>query len=287
MKLVNMNDMLQKAYKGKYAVPHINTNNLESTKAILEIAQEENSPIIIGASMGAIKYMGGVNTVLSMVKGLMEDLKTSVPVALHLDHGSFQYAVDCIKVGFSSVMYDGSHEKFDVNLENIKKVLELAKPKNISVEAEVGTIGGEEDGIIGSGEVADPKEFKQVAELGVTVLAAGINNVHGKYPDDWSGLRFDILKDLQNVYKIPMVLHGGSGIPRDQVQKAISLGISKINVNTELQLSFCDATRKYFDAGSDKIGKGYDPRKIMAGGVIAMKDTIREKIREFGSNNKA
>lgn len=237
--------------------------------------------------MGAIKYMGGVDAVYGMVTGLIKGLNITVPVALHLDHGSYEYAIASINAGFSSVMYDGSHEKFEKNYENIQKVLKAARAKNVSVEAEVGTIGGEEDGIVGSGEVADPQEFKKVAELGVDALAAGINNIHGKYPKEWSGLRFDVLKNLQDTYSIPMVLHGGSGIPTDQIKKAISMGISKINVNTELQLSFCEATTKYFAEGKEKIGKGYDPRKIMADGVIAMKKTIADKMKEFGSVNKA
>ena len=287
MKLINIHDMVKKAYDGKYAVPHINTNNLEWTKAILETAQEQKSPVIIGASMGAIKYMGGVDAVVGMVNGLIKGLNITIPVALHLDHGSYEYAIAAINAGFSSVMYDGSHEKFEKNYENIKAVLKAAREKNVSVEAEVGTIGGEEDGIIGSGEVADPNEFKMVAKLGVDALAAGINNIHGKYPKEWKGLRFDVLKNLQDTYSIPMVLHGGSGIPLDQIKKAITMGISKINVNTELQLAFSKATSKYFSEGKEKIGKGYDPRKIMADGVIAIKQTIADKMKEFGSINKA
>lgn len=287
MKLVNIHDMVKKAHNNKYAVAHINTNNLEWTMAILETAQEQKSPVIIGASMGAINYMGGCDAVVGMVNGLMKSKNITVPVALHLDHGSLQYALDAITAGFSSVMYDGSHEKFEDNLKNIKIVLKAARAKGVSVEAEVGTIGGEEDGIVGSGDVADPKEFKTVAELGVDALAAGINNIHGQYPKGWDGLRFDILENLQNTFSIPMVLHGGSGIPADQIKKSISMGISKINVNTELQLAFSAATSKYFKEGKENVGKGYDPRKIFANGVNAMKETIKGKMIEFGSINKA
>ncbi len=287
MSLVTITEMLKKAHKEGYAVGHININNLEWTKAALLAAQEANSPIIIGVSEGAIKYMTGMNTVASMVKAMVEDLKITVPVALHLDHGSFEGAKKAIEVGFTSVMYDGSHLPFKENYENIKEILKLAHAKGISVEAEVGSIGGEEDGIIGSGEVASPDEAKAVAELGVDALAAGIGNIHGKYPENWTGLNFDALKKINEAANKPLVLHGGSGIPQDQVKKAISLGISKINVNTECQLAFAAATRKYIEEGKDNMGKGYDPRKLLAPGFDAVKSLVKELFEFFGSTNKA
>ena len=288
MSLVSAKEMLEKAHEGHYAVGQFNINNLEWTKAILQAAQETNSPVILGVSEGAGKYMCGYKTVADMVKAMIDYLGITVPVALHLDHGTFEGAKACIEAGFSSVMFDGSHYPFEENVEKSKEIIALAHSKGISVECEVGAIGGEEDGVIGGGEVADPKECAAVAELGVDFLAAGIGNIHGKYPANWKGLNFDVLAEIQASTKgLPLVLHGGSGIPTDMIKKAISLGVSKINVNTECQLVFADATRKYIEAGKDLEGKGFDPRKLLAPGTAAIKELVIEKIKEFGSDNKA
>ena len=286
--LVSVKDMVNKAMKGKYAVGQFNINNLEWTKAILLTAQENNSPVILGVSEGAGKYMGGYHAVVGMVNGLIQDLKITVPVALHLDHGSYEGAYACIEAGFSSVMFDGSHYPIAENIEKSKKLIADASAKGISVECEVGSIGGEEDGVIGAGEVADPAECKQIADLGVTMLAAGIGNIHGKYPANWAGLDFDALAKIkEQVGDMPLVLHGGTGIPDDMIAKAISLGVAKINVNTECQLVFAEATRKYIEAGKDLEGKGFDPRKLLAPGFEAIKAKVKEKMELFGSINRA
>lgn len=286
--LVSAKEMLNKAREGKYAVGQFNINNLEWTKAILLTAQECNSPVILGVSEGAGKYMCGYKTVVGMVKGMLEELNITVPVALHLDHGSFEGAKACINAGFSSIMFDGSHYAIE---ENIAKTTELVNACNVlglSLEAEVGSIGGEEDGVIGAGECADPDECKAIADLGVTMLAAGIGNIHGKYPENWAGLSFETLAAVkEKVGDMPLVLHGGTGIPEDMIKKAISLGVAKINVNTECQLSFADATRKYIEAGKDLEGKGFDPRKLLAPGAEAIKATVKEKMELFGSVGKA
>ena len=288
MSLVSAKEMLQKAKAGKYAVGQFNINNLEWTKAILLTAQECNSPVILGVSEGAGKYMCGYNTVVGMVKGMMETLGITVPVALHLDHGSYEGALKCIEAGFSSVMFDGSHYPIDENIEKTKEIIRIAGEKGISVEAEVGSIGGEEDGVVGGGEVADPDECKMIADLGVDMLAAGIGNIHGVYPENWQGLNFDVLAQIQEkTGTMPLVLHGGTGIPEEMVKKAISLGVSKVNVNTECQLSFAAATRKYIEEGKDKQGKGFDPRKLLAPGTEAIKATVKEKMELFGSVGKA
>ena len=286
--LVSVKDMVNKAMKGKYAVGQFNINNLEWTKAILLTAQENNSPVILGVSEGAGKYMGGYHAVVGMVNGLIQDLKITVPVALHLDHGSYEGAYACIEAGFSSVMFDGSHYPIDENIEKSKQIIKDANAKGISVECEVGSIGGEEDGVVGAGEVADPKECKLIADLGVDILAAGIGNIHGKYPANWAGLDFDALAKIkETVGDMPLVLHGGTGIPSDMIKKAISLGVSKINVNTECQLAFPEATRKYIEDGKDQQGKGFDPRKLLAPGFEAIKATVKEKMELFGSINQA
>ena len=286
--LVSAAKMLKDAKAGKYAVGHFNINNLEWTKAILLTAQELNSPVILGVSEGAGKYMCGFKTVAAMVDAMVNELGITVPVALHLDHGSYEGALKCIEAGFSSVMFDGSHYGIEENIEKTKEIIALAHSKGISVEAEVGAIGGEEDGVIGGGEVADPNECKMIADLGVDMLAAGIGNIHGKYPANWKGLRFDVLANIQELTgEMPLVLHGGTGIPADMIKEAISLGVSKINVNTECQLAFADATRKYIEAGKDLEGKGFDPRKLLAPGVEAIKATVKEKMELFGSGNKA
>ena len=286
--LVSAKEMLTKAKEGKYAVGQFNINNLEWTKAILQTAQENNSPVILGVSEGAGKYMGGWDAVVGMVNGLLKDMKITVPVALHIDHGTYEGAKAVIEAGFSSVMFDGSHYPIEENIEKTKEIIALANEKGISVEAEVGAIGGEEDGVVGGGEVADPDECKMIADLGVTMLAAGIGNIHGKYPDNWKGLNFEVLAKIQEKTPgMPLVLHGGTGIPADMIQKAISLGVSKINVNTECQLVFAEATRKYIEAGKDLEGKGFDPRKLLAPGTQAIKDTVKEKMELFGSINKA
>ena len=286
--LVSAAKMLKDAKAGKYAVGHFNINNLEWTKAILLTAQELNSPVILGVSEGAGKYMCGFKTVTAMVDAMVDELGITVPVALHLDHGSYEGALKCIEAGFSSVMFDGSHYGIEENIEKTKEIIALAHSKGISVEAEVGAIGGEEDGVIGGGEVADPNECKMIADLGVDMLAAGIGNIHGKYPANWKGLRFDVLANIQELTgETPLVLHGGTGIPADMIKEAISLGVSKINVNTECQLAFADATRKYIEAGKDLEGKGFDPRKLLAPGFEAIKATVKEKMELFGSVNKA
>ena len=286
--LVSAKEMLNKAKKGHYAVGQFNINNLEWTKAILLTAQEMNSPVILGVSEGAGKYMCGYKTIVGMVEGMIEGLGITVPVALHLDHGSYEHAYKCIEAGFSSVMFDGSHYPIDENIAKTKELVAVCNEKGISIEAEVGSIGGEEDGVVGGGEVADPAECKMIADLGVTMLAAGIGNIHGKYPANWAGLRFDALEAISNqTGDMPLVLHGGTGIPADMIKKAISLGVSKINVNTECQLSFAAATRTYIEEGKDLQGKGFDPRKLLAPGVEAIKATVREKIELFGSANKA
>ena len=286
--LVSAAKMLKDAKAGKYAVGHFNINNLEWTKAILLTAQELNSPVILGVSEGAGKYMCGFKTVTAMVDAMVDELGITVPVALHLDHGSYEGALKCIEAGFSSVMFDGSHYGIEENIEKTKEIIALAHSKGISVEAEVGAIGGEEDGVIGGGEVADPGECKMIADLGVDMLAAGIGNIHGKYPANWKGLRFDVLANIQELTgEMPLVLHGGTGIPADMIKEAISLGVSKINVNTECQLAFADATRKYIEAGKDLEGKGFDPRKLLAPGFEAIKATVKEKMELFGSVNKA
>ncbi len=286
--LVSAKEMLNKAKAGKYAVGQFNINNLEWTKAILLTAQENNSPVILGVSEGAGKYMCGYNTVVGMVNGMLETLNITVPVALHLDHGSYNGALACIEAGFSSIMFDGSHYPIEENIEKTKELIRIAGEKGISVEAEVGAIGGEEDGVIGGGEVADPAECKMIADLGVDMLAAGIGNIHGKYPANWKGLNFDVLAKIQELTgTMPLVLHGGTGIPADMIKTAISLGVSKINVNTECQLAFADATRKYIEAGKDLEGKGFDPRKLLAPGFEAIKATVKEKMELFGSIDKA
>ncbi|MBQ7115233.1 MAG: class II fructose-1,6-bisphosphate aldolase [Clostridia bacterium] len=288
MPLVNAKDMLTKAKAGQYAVGQFNINNLEWTKSILLTAQEMNSPVILGVSEGAGKYMCGFKTVADMVKAMIEDLNITVPVALHLDHGSYEGAKACIEAGFSSIMFDGSHYPIDENIAKTKELVETCEKLGLSLEAEVGSIGGEEDGVVGAGECADPDECKMVADLGVTMLAAGIGNIHGKYPENWAGLSFDTLAAIQEkTGTMPLVLHGGTGIPADMIKKAISLGVSKINVNTECQLAFQDATRKYIEAGKDLQGKGFDPRKLLAPGCEAIKETVREKIELFGSKDKA
>lgn len=286
--LVSAKEMLNKAKAGKYAVGQFNINNLEWAKSILLTAQELNSPVILGVSEGAGKYMCGYTTVVGMVKGMINELNITVPVAIHLDHGSYEHALKCIEAGFSSVMFDGSHYPIDENIEKTKELVKLAAEKGISVEAEVGAIGGEEDGVVGNGEVADVNECKMIAGLGVDMLAAGIGNIHGKYPENWAGLRFDVLEQIgAETAPMPLVLHGGTGIPADMIKKVISLGVSKINVNTECQLSFADATRKYIEAGKDLEGKGFDPRKLLAPGAEAIKATVKEKMELFGSVNKA
>ena len=286
--LVSAKEMLTKAKKEHYAVGQFNINNLEWTKAILQTAQELNSPVILGVSEGAGKYMCGYNTIVGMVNGMIKTLNITVPVALHLDHGSYEAALACIEAGFSSVMFDGSHYPIEENIEKTKELVRITTEKNISLEAEVGAIGGEEDGVIGAGECADPDECKMIADLGVTMLAAGIGNIHGKYPENWAGLSFDTLAEIQKkTGEMPLVLHGGTGIPADMIKKAISLGVSKINVNTECQLSFAAAVRKYVEEGKDLVGKGFDPRKLLAPGVEAIKATVKEKMELFGSVNKA
>ncbi len=288
MPLVNAKEMLTKAKAGHYAVGQFNINNLEWTKSILLTAQEMNSPVILGVSEGAGKYMCGYKTVVGMVEGMLEELNITVPVALHLDHGSYEGAKACIAAGFSSIMFDGSHYPIDENIEKTKELVAICEEKGLSIEAEVGSIGGEEDGVVGAGECADPNECKMIADLGVTMLAAGIGNIHGKYPENWAGLSFETLAAVQEkTGTMPLVLHGGTGIPADMIQKAISLGVSKINVNTECQLAFQEATRKYIEEGKDLVGKGFDPRKLLAPGCEAIKATVREKIELFGSANKA
>lgn len=286
--LVSAKEMLTKAKAGKYAVGQFNINNLEWTKSILLTAQELKSPVILGVSEGAGKYMCGYKTVVGMVNGMLEELKITVPVALHLDHGSYEGAKACIEAGFSSIMFDGSHYPIEENVAKTKELVAICNEKGMSIEAEVGSIGGEEDGVVGAGECADPNECKMIADLGVTMLAAGIGNIHGKYPANWPGLSFETLDAVQQkTGDMPLVLHGGTGIPADMIQKAISLGVSKINVNTECQLSFQEATRKYIMDGKDLEGKGFDPRKLLAPGAEAIKNTVKEKMELFGSIGKA
>ncbi|ACV28777.1 Fructose-bisphosphate aldolase [Anaerococcus prevotii] len=285
--LVNAKEMLDKAYANGYAIGHFNTNNLEWTKAILKASEEKQTAVIIAASEGAIKYMGGFRVVADLVKAMHDEMGITVPVAIHLDHGSYEGAKKAIEAGFTSVMFDGSHFPLDENLEKTKEIVELAHSKGISVEAEVGGIGGEEDGVTSAGELADVEECKKIAGLGIDFLAAGIGNIHGVYPADWQGLNFDRLKEISDAVNMPIVLHGGTGIPDDQIKKAISLGVSKINVNTECQLVFAEATRKYIEAGKDQEGKGFDPRKLLADGTQAVIDKVEEKIDMFGSENSA
>ena len=286
--LVSAKEMLTKAKEGKYAVGQFNINNLEWTKAILLTAEELKSPVILGVSEGAGKYMCGYSTVVGMVNGMLKNLGITVPGALHLDHGSYEGAKACIEAGFSSIMFDGSHYPIEENIAKTKELVEITGKLGLSLEAEVGAIGGEEDGVIGGGEVADPKECKMIADLGVTMLAAGIGNIHGKYPANWKGLSFDTLAAIQELTgTMPLVLHGGTGIPADMIKKAISLGVSKINVNTECQLAFAEATREYIEAGKDLEGKGFDPRKLLAPGTEAIKATVKEKMELFGSVGKA
>ena len=286
--VVSAKEMLNKAREGKYAVGQFNINNLEWTKAILLTAEELKSPVILGVSEGAGKYMTGFKTVAAMVAAMVEELNITVPVALHLDHGSYEGAKKCIEAGFSSIMFDGSHYPIAENVEKTTELVKICHEKGISLEAEVGSIGGEEDGVVGMGECADPNECKAVADLGIDMLAAGIGNIHGKYPENWPGLRFDVLESIkEKVGDMPLVLHGGTGIPADMIKKAISLGVAKINVNTECQLAFADATRKYIEAGKDLEGKGFDPRKLLAPGTEAIKATVKEKMELFGSVGKA
>ena len=286
--LVNATDMLNKAREGKYAVGHFNINNLEWAKSILLTAQEMNAPVILGVSEGAGKYMGGFKVVADMVKALTDSMEITVPVALHLDHGTYEGCYKCIKAGFSSIMFDGSHYPIAENVEKTKELVAITKALGMSLEAEVGAIGGEEDGVIGAGECADPDECKAIADLGVNMLAAGSGNIHGKYPANWKGLSFETLEAVKaKVGNMPLVLHGGTGIPEDMIKKAISLGVAKINVNTECQLAFAAATRKYIEEGKDLEGKGFDPRKLLAPGTEAIKQTVREKITLFGSAGKA
>jgi fructose-bisphosphate aldolase class II len=286
--LVSAKEMLDKAKAGHYAVGHFNINNLEWAKAVLLTAEECKSPVILGVSEGAGKYMTGYKTVAAMVKAMMGELNITVPVALHLDHGSYEGCLKCVEAGFSSIMFDGSHYPIDENVAKTKELVALAHKNGMSIEAEVGAIGGEEDGVVGMGECADPEECKKIADLGVDMLAAGIGNIHGKYPANWAGLSFETLDAIQQrTGDMPLVLHGGTGIPEDMIKKAISLGVAKINVNTECQLSFAAATRKYIEAGKDLEGKGFDPRKLLAPGAEAIKETVREKITLFGSANKA
>ncbi len=286
--LVSAKEMLEKARAGKYAVGQFNINNLEWTKSVLLTAQELNSPVILGVSEGAGKYMTGFKTVAAMVSAMIDELNITVPVALHLDHGTYEGCYKCIKAGFSSIMFDGSHYPIDENVEKTKELVKIAHAMGLSLEAEVGSIGGEEDGVIGMGECADPKECKAIADLGIDFLAAGIGNIHGKYPANWQGLNFEVLENVKKeVGDMPLVLHGGTGIPADMIKKAISLGVAKINVNTECQLSFAAATREYIEAGKDLQGKGFDPRKLLAPGAEAIKATVKEKMELFGSVGKA
>ena len=286
--LVSAKEMLQKAKAGHYAVGQFNINNLEWTKAILTAAEETKSPVILGVSEGAGKYMCGYKTVVGMVNGMLEEMNITVPVALHLDHGSYDGCMKCIEAGFSSVMFDGSHYPIEENVAKTKELVAICAEKGLSLEAEVGAIGGEEDGVVGMGECADPNECKMVADLGVDFLAAGIGNIHGKYPANWQGLSFETLDAIQQLTgDLPLVLHGGTGIPDDMIKRAIDLGVSKINVNTECQLSFADATRKYIEAGKDLEGKGFDPRKLLAPGFEAIKAKVKEKMELFGSVDKA
>ena len=286
--LVSAEEMLTKAKAGQYAVGQFNINNLEWTKAVLLTAQEQNSPVILGVSEGAGKYMCGFCTVAAMVRAMIGELGITIPVALHIDHGTYEGAKRAIEAGFTSIMFDGSHDPIDVNIAKSREIIALCREKGLSVECEVGSIGGEEDGVVGAGEIADPQECKRIAGLGVTMLAAGIGNIHGQYPANWKGLDFDALAKIQALTEgVPLVLHGGTGIPEEMIKKAISLGVAKINVNTECQLSFAAATRRYIEAGKDLVGKGFDPRKLLAPGTQAICDTIREKMELFGSVGRA
>ena len=286
--LVSAKEMLNKAREGKYAVGQFNINNLEWTKAILLAAQENNSPVILGVSEGAAKYMTGYKTIVGMVKGMIESLNITVPVSLHLDHGSYEGALEAMDAGFPSIMFDGSHYAIEENIEKTKEMVKLTSARGISLEAEVGSIGGEEDGVVGAGEIADPNECKLIADLGVTFLAAGIGNIHGQYPENWAGLSMDALAKINELCgDMPLVLHGGTGIPEEMIKEAISLGVSKINVNTECQLAFAAATRKYIEEGKDLEGKGFDPRKVLSPGFEAIKATVKEKMDLFGSTNQA
>ena len=288
MGLVTAQEMLEKALKGKYAVGQFNINNLEWTKSILQTSQELGAPVILGVSEGAGKYMTGFKVVAAMVKAMIYEMNITVPVALHLDHGTYEGCYKCVKAGFSSIMFDGSHFPIEENVAKTTELVHVCKQLGLSIEAEVGAIGGEEDGVIGRGECADPDECKKIADLGVTMLAAGIGNIHGKYPANWPGLSFDTLAAVkEKVGDMPLVLHGGTGIPTDQIKKAISLGVAKINVNTECQLSFQAATRRYVEEGKDLVGKGFDPRKLLAPGAQAIKDTVKEKMEIFGCIGKA
>ena len=286
--LVSATEMLNKARKGKYAVGQFNINNLEWTKAVLSTAQENNSPVILGVSEGAGKYMTGFKTVAAMVKAMLEEMKITVPVALHLDHGTYEGCYKCIEAGFSSIMFDGSHFPIEENVAKTTELVKVCHEKGMSIEAEVGSIGGEEDGVVGMGEIADPQECKKIADLGVDFLAAGIGNIHGKYPANWKGLDFNALAEIKSLIgNLPLVLHGGTGIPADMIKQAISLGVAKINVNTECQLYFQEATRKYIEEGKDLQGKGFDPRKLLLPGTEAIKVIVKEKMELFGSINKA
>lgn len=286
--LVSAKEMLDKAVAGHYAVAHINLNNLEWTKAVLETAQELKAPVILGVSEGANKYMGGYKTVAAMVKAMDKSLGITVPVALHLDHGTYEGAKGCIEAGYTSVMFDGSHFDLEENLEKTTEIVKLAHKQGISVEAEVGTIGEDKNGVVGMGEIADPEECKHLADLGIDFLAAGIGNIHGVYPANWQGLNFEALQKIkEKIGDLPLVLHGGTGIPKEMIQKAISLGVAKINVNTECQIAFAKATRAYIEAGKDQQGKGFDPRKLLAPGAQAIKDTVKEKMEMFGCIGKA
>ncbi len=286
--LVTAKEMLEKARDGKYAVGQFNINNLEWTKAILQTAEEQRSPVILGVSEGAGKYMTGFKTVVGMVSAMLEEMKITVPVALHLDHGTYEGCKKCIEAGFSSIMFDGSHYPIEENVAKTTELVKICREKGMSIEAEVGAIGGEEDGVVGMGECADPEECGKIAALGVDMLAAGIGNIHGKYPENWAGLSFETLAAVkEKTGTMPLVLHGGSGIPEDMIKKAISLGVAKINVNTECQLVFADATRKYIEEGKDLKGKGYDPRKLLAPGFEAIKAIVKEKMDLFGSIGKA
>src|SRR5690554_534859 len=288
MALVSARDMLLKAHKEGYGVAQININNLEWIKAVLEVVKELNSPVILGVSEGAAKYMRGYRNVMAMVRELDAFYNIQQPIAVHLDHGTYEGAFKALEAGFTSIMFDGSHYPFEENLAKTKEVVAKCHSVGVSVEAEVGSIGGEEDGVVGAGEIADPEECRLIAETGVDMFAAGIGNIHGKYPANWKGLDFEVLAEVQRVTNnIPLVLHGGSGIPEDMIKKAISLGVSKINVNTECQLAFAEATRKYIEEGKDLQSKGFDPRKLLAPGVEAIKNVVREKLTLFGSVNKA
>lgn len=286
--LVSAKEMLDKAYSENYAVGQFNINNLEWTRAILETAQELNSPVILGVSEGAGRYMVGFKTVVKMVEGMVEELNITVPVAIHLDHGTYEGAKKAIEAGFTSVMFDGSSYPIEENIDKTKEIVEIAHGKKISVEAEVGAIGGEEDGVVGGGEIADPKECKMIADLGIDFLAAGIGNIHGVYPENWKGLDFEALENIKaEVGEMPLVLHGGTGIPADMIKRAIELGVSKINVNTECQIEFAKETRKYIEDGLDKVGKGFDPRKLLKPGTEGIKRVVKDKMELFGSVNRA